>query len=408
MEKADLKAAAEALATCEVLLRQTYRQLVQSEGERPAGGGETARESVLLAQLKELRQKRVFLKEQADRIRAGIPKLAGKRYWWDIPFDETKPLLAGEYAPENIYSEQEPWEEVVSGGRLRLARKEMCLPGGCLLQYMGSWIPLYLNKKEMAAHLSDEMELRCVYRASARVMRARVGHSLSAFYGEGSEEAEDAASMRRGRMDEIDRELERKLERHNNFWDFMERWDHGSFYTNEQRWRMGLMETGDYLSENAGRMVRQAELEFKAFEQKANLEYQARQEKNRRLAESYRRMRSRAVYADSNVIRVTRAAQTAYYRDRLMAVYLPAQEEGVYEINAGREVNPLRLEGEIYGIKEIGAGHPDDLPLFFFLVGNYEEAMGPCNVLSVQPKGLSDEKWRAFMELRWGHGLRRA
>lgn len=399
MEKKDLREAAEGLASCEDILRQTYHQL-----QSPERSLEEKQE--LQAQLQELRLKRIELKDRADRIRAVIPKLSEKRYWWDIPFDETKPLIQEEPAmADGIYTEQRDLEETCKGDTVTLAAKENRMPGSLWLELKSHWTPLYMDRKAFAVHLSDPMELRAIYCAKSDIIRAVTGHALGASRASGDHEIAAMENDMSRQMAEIDRELEERLERHNNFFDFMERWEHGSFYTNEQRWLSGQMDTMDYFHEDLLRSCRQRDLEHKAWEEKANLEYQLQRAKDQRKAAMYRQMQSRAIHTEQNLIRLMRVAEVIFYENRLMAIYIPQNKQGLYEVSASEELNPFRLEGRIYNMKRIGMEFPDYLTLFFFLIQTYGGLMSPCNVLSACPKGLTEERWRAWEELRWSYQM---
>lgn len=402
MEKKDLKDAAERLASCEAIMRQLFFKL-----QSPKLCSMEERQH-FEEQLRELRLKRTEFKVRADEIRASIPKLSGKRYWWDVPFDETKPLLQEEsLMAEAIYTEQGDLEQTLQGDRLVMEPKKSSMPGSLWLELKNQWVPLYMNRAEFAAHLSDPMELRAVYCAKSEIFRAVTGYGLGASWTSPDDEIAGMEYDMSRQMAEIDRELEERLERHNNFWDFMERWEHGSFYTNKQRWLLGQMDTMDYYDEDLFRSARQRDIEHKAWEEQMNLEYQLQRAKDQRKAALYRQMQSRAVRTEQNVIRLMRAAEVIFYKNKLMAIFIPRDKQDLYEVSAGKELNPFQLEGYIYNKKWIGTESPDYLPLFFFLLQTYGERMTAYNVLSACPGGLTDERWRAWAELRWSYGMQK-
>lgn len=383
MDKKELKKAAEQLATCAVILRQSAakpeREKLYSEYEALLG--------------------------KVNRLRSGIPELKGKRYWWDVPFRE-EGLLSGETAciADGIFSEQASLNETdCHPGMDALTGKTIKMPCSVAMEYRSTWKPLYLNKPELLAHLNDEIEWRAVYCASAEDAEsgerahAREADSLSSAILH----AQNAARDTQARAERANKELPEKLAKHNDFWDTMERLSHQSFYTNEERWLMGKMDTSDYLAEDAGRFLRQRELEHKAWEKQMEAEHQARRLKNLRNLAQIREIQEAGRQEHAYSAMFCRAAEIAYCGEKLLAIYLPPKEQPVYEITAAHAVNPLRLEGTIAAIRELYHGQPDYRHLFAFLTERYAGSMKPCNVLSAKPKGLSDEEWRAWVEIRW-------
>lgn len=386
MEKEDLKRAAEALASGEAALRQAW-----SRAQQPDAGPAAQRE------LEERRRERAALLAEANRIRASIDRLAGKQYWWDVPFDERRPPLGGPAFPEGVYSER---DELIQEGGALVGRKNVLPGGGILSFYQLSWTPLYMDRAEMKAHLSDQMERRSVYQASAQVIRPRGPAEPAPGPAEG--DLDRLAAETRRQMDAIESDLQQRLERHNDFWDLMERLGHESVFTNRERLLMGQMNSMDYLREDMSRSMLQSQMEQKAREEQSKLEYRLQQARNRRNAARLQRLRDGTRHTGQSLIRLTPAADVVYRGETLVAIYLPRDGQPVWEVGG---VDPLRLEGPVSRMRELGYERPDRLPLFCHLIRAYSPAMKPYSVLAARPDGLTNEEWRAWAELRWSYTL---
>lgn len=381
MNKDELKRTAEQLATCEIMLRQCCEQ---SEHEK-------------------LYHEYATLLQRVNMIRSNIPELAEKRYWWDVPFKAEDSSRNVNSITNGIYSEQAslnendcfPGMNALVGNKIRTTCSDV-------INYRSSWKPLYLNKTEMRNHLNDKVELRAVYfvsvQNSERVKQAYHNDFTKEQHANAIRDAQRQAER-------IDKELSEKLEKHNNFWDNMERWSHGSFFTNEQRWLMGQMDTLDYFEENAGRFLRQRELEHKAWEEQAELEYQLRRVKNLENLAIIQEVQSSSLELDDNSAKFSRVAEIVYCGEILLAIYLPPEAQSVYEITSIHAINPFQLEGKIGTIRELYTGKFDYKLLFCFLTERYASRMKQYSVLSAKPKGLSDDEWRAWAEIRWTYRM---
>lgn len=395
MEKKDLLAAAEQLADCELTLRRICRRLSVNAWDNEADKKE------LEAQLAKLRLMREDLLAKANRTLAAIPKLARKRYWWDIPFDESGSLWAKAPAFSGVYSEQTPVEETVHSGNCYLEEKPFRAAGSAMLDYFQyGYTPLYLNRKEFAAHLSDRMERRIIYCVRMTEEYSATVRSLSAAKPSGEGYGELVGQTHR-QMASIEQDMEKKLALHNDVWDFMERWTHESFFTNEQRWLMGQMDTADYANENAGRNYREAEIRHKAWEEQMNLQYRLQQEKEKRLAAQWNQMTGQRTQISDCKLQMMETACAVYLGSELMAIYFPQQAQSIWEVYGEGGLSPVHLTGRVYNITEIKTAHPDLIPLFCHIMESYGNAMGPRSLLAAKPEGLSDEEWRCFVEIAW-------
>lgn len=248
------------------------------------------------------------------------------------------------------------------------------------------------------------MERRVVYCAQTVEERMVTTHSLRRIGTGGDEELREFADEIYGQMQLLRNEAEEKLKKHNEFWGFLDRWEHESFFTNEERYLFGAMSAPDYLQENAGRDLEAATIRHKAWEKQQNLEYQLRKEKHRRMAEQYRQMLEAKISSTERKIQVMETVQAVYYKETLFALYLPPKEQEVWEIYGSGEVHPFHIAGPIYNIQKLGEAAPDLPGLFSHLAEAYGDVLPRLTKPKQQPDGISGEAWELWMKMRMSLG----
>lgn len=302
---------------------------------------------------------------------------------------------------QGIYTEQAPFEEAVRLGEYCLEEKPCLMAGSILLNhYQDTHVPLFLRKKEYAAHLSEKMERRVIYCTQITEEREATMHGLAGVGFPGDEDYDEFADGIYEQMKSIREDAGAKLERHNDFWDFMERWDHDSIYTNEERYLLGMMSASDYFDESIGRDVEAVNIQHKAWEEQQNLKYQLRKEKHRRMAEQYRQMITTKASIVERKMRVMETVQAVYYKGTLLALYLPKNAPEIWEIYGSGEVNPFHIAGAIYDMNKIGEGEIDLQGLFSYLAEAFGDILPRLTKPKPKPDGISNEAWELWMKTR--------
>lgn len=295
------------------------------------------------------------------------------------------------------------------------------------------WSPLYLNKKAFAVHLCDDMEKRFVYLIEPREVCTLVNHGAAILASsnpagtdsepddldeETKEWYRERISALRRKITAIDSRLSADLEHHEAVWDTKERVQNHSFYTSEQLWLQDKMSTEDYFHDETFRTARKKDIEFKAFEEKSNLEYQisqlenerrqAREEilkrkqerQNRQVRIQLEEMQSRPTYSCQQLVNFSEQAEIIFFGDELMAIYVPEHLPGVYELSVGDDWDFKQMKGKIFNVRENGSKKAESASLYHFLIDTYGERMTPVKVTAKKPGGLSNEEWNQWISLR--------
>lgn len=387
MEKQDLKNAACALAAEECLARLMYDRF------RQGAAGEIS------AALSEQAQRVAAAAKRADHIRAQIPELSQKQYWWDIPFDIQDPMTEFEDAfvlGQAEFTEQPDFDTVSSTKIVPTPRR---MKGDETLSYYLSRSVdaiLYLDRKGFKSHLSDQMEVKTIYMYET----TETAHTESLPYHgvlPGSWEynrwARDLSTVSEG--------LTRDLHRHEERWDTMERFVNQSFFTNRERFIMGQMDADDYFGWALIRENRAEEIERRAEEKRIALEGRM---KEAQFAWGRRQFHdSMAAMHDAQTLRLMPCGQVVYCGEQLMAVTLHTGKKPVYEIRHKGEISPFRIEGRVLSLQDILYRTPDPVPVMDFIIQKYTPLMKPWQALSARPKGASDQLWRVWTERRFAY-----
>lgn len=333
----------------------------------------------------------------------------------------------------NVFLERGELEAVYDAGGLLLSQRRVFLPGSQWLSYYQyGWSPLYVDRKGFAAHLCDEMEKKFLYLAEARSIKTLAGYGFSRSSLKSEEEDTDSEDLDedikaeyfekiqelRRELREVDRELEGKLSRHEDLWDFKERWENNSLYTNRERYVRGMVSTEEYYTEDVFRSSRKADIEFDAFQEKSNLEYQisklqnelkqkreAIQQKKRekqaqKVTAQLADMRKRKSYVSKLVASVSVQAELIFHDEKLMAIYVPQQPREAFEITADGGWEFRTLKGHILNFRETEGGKADTEVLYHFLMENYGRSIKTMKKVPPKPKGLSEKEWSMWIKLR--------
>lgn len=332
-----------------------------------------------------------------------------------------------------VFLEGGELEAVYDAGGLLLSERRVFLPGSQWLSYYQyGWSPLYLDKKGFAAHLCDEMEKKFLYLAEARSIKTLAGYGFSRSSLKSEEEDTETDDLDedikaeyyekiqelRRELREVDSELEEKLSHHEDFWDFKERWENNSLYTNRERYIRGMASMEEYYGEDVFRSYKKADIEFDAFQEKSNLEYQIRQLENeletkkealrqkkrekqaQKVTAQLADMRERKSYVSKLVASVSVQAELIFHDEKLMAIYVPQQPGEAFEITADGGWEFRTLKGHILNFRETEGGKADSRVLYHFLMENYGSSMKTMKKVPLKPERLSEEEWSMWIGLR--------
>lgn len=398
MDKHDLKQAAQLLATAELKARLIYDREQSMEADDPRLDG-----------VRSLRRELVRQVEQhtgeVNRIRAAIPELAGKAYWWDIPFDVTRPdpeeegfSLPGGFYQEVRFDPQAEYSLLDGDEQYRNAGYLLALYAG--VGGRSSYIPLYLSKKKFRAYYDRPLEVRPIYnvmyvdREYDVISHINTVPSPSArIWAAFQREAEEARQITRERVAE-----------YNERQDALERRRHDSFWTDEERWMAGQMDTEDYVSASIRRTWGENEITDKARRKEADRRFLTSL-KAREADRSYRA--SGKTTESSHLVRLMCVGEAVYHGDELLAVVAYRMESPVQEITCSPDFRVESLSGPVYGCRQMFERRPEYASLVAFLVERYGDEMPAYSPLKPRPAGCPDGLWRMWAESRWAFALQR-
>lgn len=178
MDKRALETAAQQLATAElvcrgmgIILRGAQKELAQLKPKSIFEGIEVKQQRQQLEQSVQTAQKDfddslaevTELTEQVNAMRAQLPELSGRRYWWDVPFRPEETVELDAYCFDSgDYVETPPLHTGMEGNRSVLRPREQAMNYTMLSTRLTDprFIPIHLDKKKLKLHLNDSMELR--------------------------------------------------------------------------------------------------------------------------------------------------------------------------------------------------------------------------------------------------------
>lgn len=385
MDKEDLKKAAFILAVDELGVRLAY--------ERYCSGGGTMPKQ----ELAKCENRLAADRQQADRCRAQLLDLREKSYWWDIPFDIRNPFpqFPGTFFFRNgVYSEQDDFD---LGIGLELERvQEQLHVSAVLNSYMilSDYVTLYADKKMLRGNLSQPVKSRILLCCEAEKRFS----CETVIYTPHNSLAEQQTTLRQLKM-----EQQTALQQFESEWDFREKLRHWSFYTNDERWFMGVMSEDDHFSEELWRDYARNEKRAKFQEQEARIRYQMQQTYQQETQAALKQAQAKF----GNVLRLMRCGKVFYIDNRLAVILILKRPEPVYEVRHQGNISPYAIHGRINGYQQIMNCIPDPISLVSYIMNQYGGLMKPYSILSHRPRGASDELWRFWAETRFSYELAR-
>lgn len=413
MDKQRLEAAAQQLATAELVCRgmgliaqNAQKELAQFKPKSAFEGKEVKQkrqqlEADFLAAQHNFDHSAAEVKEltaQANSLRARLPELAAKRYWWDVTFRPEEATEPDAYCfDDGTYLETEPLTTGVEGGNSVLCHKAQKLNYTLLSSKLTNphLIPLFVDKKKLKLHVNDAMELREIY----NVISSWGTYGVISYMNTSEDPSvaiwrnyQAAAEARRAEYDDY-------LKEHEENWDERERWRHQSFYTNEERWFAGQMSNEDYFRESLWREYPTWDKQDKMRDDISLMRLKA-EEAMRQAREARVKSHKGAEY-EINTLRLIPVGEVIYCGDELIAILLRSTPQAVVEYDGTPDMDMVELSGPYYNRRELFSKKPALIPLVRHIAAAYGDLLPEYRVLKPCPQRCPDHLWRVWAEIRW-------
>jgi len=384
MSKDVLRKAAEQLIEAERLCRNAYAKAAQNGREEYDRACNTVE----------------FLAEQVRNIHRNIPELSAKQYWWDTPFSPEEPEEEGFCFQQGEYRECIPLRIKEECGRTVLCPKNQIMDYSSLSQELtlGSYIPLFINKKQLRNCMNEAMHCRYIYDTASFQYEESPAPDLT----RRKESAADTWKQYQEIASHKHAEHQEYLKSHDETWDTIEKIGHGSLFTNEERWLMGRMDTDDYLRESLLRDSFALDKESKMNEELYRMRVQANkfsQEVREHQMEQRRNALSTATV--KNVVRMMPAGHIVYCHDEIMAIFLHKGKEPIVAFECAEDIDIDALEGQCFGGNIRSEKTPALYPLVRQLAKEYKDVLPEVSVLAVRPPNCPEDIWREWIGARW-------
>ena len=382
MSKDELRKAAEQLIEAERLCRNAY--------EQSGAGYEAAYNTVK------------DLTEHVRAIQQNVPEVSAKQYWWDTPFSPEAPKEERFCFDEGEYCEADPIRIIADGNQTTICQKtkRMDYSSLSLDLTLGTYIPLFVNKKQLRSKLNESMECRYIYNASVLRYEAENVPDLT----RGKESSADIWRQYRELEGEKRAEHREYLKSHDETWDRIEKVTHGSLFTNEERWFMGKMDTNDYLNESIFRESFALDKEAKMNEELHRVKLQAtkvsQEVRQRQMEERRNALRGKA---SRSRVRMIPVGHIVYCGDEIMAIFLHEEKESVVEFECPGDVSLESLGEQRVRCRVTSNQKPALYPAVWDLARVYKNVLPAFSVLSVRPANCPEEIWREWIAARWEH-----
>lgn len=417
MDKKTLEDAAQQLATAElvcrgmgVILKNAQLELKQVPPKSTFEGKQVKQErqrleEALQAARSNFDRSAAEVAELTDRVnglRAQSEELSSKRYWWDVPFCPEEAAEPDAYCFDGgFYVETLPLKTGMEGAYSTLYHRSQTINYSLLSMRLtdGLFLPLFLDKKKLKLHLNDPMEARELY----NVMSVSGQYEVISYMNTAEDPSvaiwrnyQEAAAARRAQYDEY-------LQEHSESWDMRERFRHGSFFTNEERWMAGQMSNEDYLRESLWREYPTWNKRDKMNDDLSRMRLQA-ERAQREARANFVKSRKDAVY-ETNTLRLMQVGEVIYCGDELITILLRTGPQPVIEYDCAPEVDMTELTGRYFNRRELFRKKPALIPLARYIAAAYEDVLPDHKVLKPCPQGCPDDLWRAWAEIRWARQI---
>lgn len=398
-DKNELKQAAFELAVAELRGRVIFDEYRSGE------------KKITEVQLQQFREQAEKARAHVEAIRKEVPDIAGKSYWWDVPYDMTKP--AGNFPdtfllPDGIYTEQEDFEE--TDGFLMERGLQYDTTQTLFEFYLSNpnYVVLYADRKRLKANLGVPVQRNVILCAKEELPTHR---QVGAYQGERPYDVtktweyqhlkSEAASIA-GRLPG---ELQEYEEWHDNAERFMNALFDNSIFTNKERWLMGEMDSDSYYTSEMYRDLRRMEKQEKAQEKISQMEWQMKQMRERaaRVQAQYQKYeleRAKAKLDKGVTLRFMRCGYAFYLENALAALVLINRTESVFKVHHSGTISPYDIFGRIGDCREVLREVPNPAPFVAFALEQYGSRIKPYSPLALRPKNASDELWRYWAERR--------
>lgn len=406
-----LKQEAERLATLEMrfrLLEEEERRLSEGLAAAKRGGklpdGRNAKEiKVQLGKVQDeaasLRRQVRLQAEKCCSVRSQIQEVKEQECWWDIPLEQV--LKDGYTLPGGMFLESGLLYTELDAAGYHMEQSKDTSNVVRLLEFYGErekgFIPLYFSKKKFRACVGKPLKRRVIYNVS-------VVSGVYRFTAEINHEANPAVRLwerYRERESYLRGQMQEDVEAYNQKIDDWERIANLSFFTNEERFLMGQMDTQDYYSQNVWRELGVQDKKEKYLKQLEADRYHAERavmEANKSYTASWR-----AASEESDILRLMPVGEVVYGDGELLALLLYCGEQKVTEYQFQGNVNLDELEGVIVREKVLFCKNSISPELLTHLIYTYGSFLPAYQVLKPRPKRCPDEVWRAWAELRWSY-----
>lgn len=343
-----------------------------------------------------------------EGFRKNIPEVQGKSYWWDIPYEITKPVgeFLGTFAFQNgIYTEQDDFSETFGGYIEKAPMFETSID--VFQSYLSSekYIPLFVNRKLLKSNLNATVQRKVILCAEEQATFKLDLSSYGDFYITLEEDSADA----RLRLEQCQMESDYYSDimnfrsRQDNIERLINSLDGDGPFTHSFLWTSGQMSNDLYYRNELYRDYREMEIRQKAQEKIAAIEYQRylRHRKKVEAQGAYSRSQTRrmiANYDKGTIMRFMRCGYIFYMEGYLAAVVLMNEPTSIYEIRHHGDVSPYDIFGNIGSCKKTALEIPNPAPVIDFVLQKYKYFMKLYSPLALRPKNASDELWRYWME----------
>ncbi len=398
MDKSDLREVATKLASAEFLCKTLNKILSDAQD----GSDDKQIHKNLEAALVQVKE----LTLEANRIRLAIPELAGKRYWWDVPFTVQEPSFEDTFCfDDGIYIESDKIDCVFDERHWYVKPKKETVGYDLLSSQLTNrdTILFYLNRKELLNKINSCFEMRYIYNVMSVTRQYEVVSYLNPSISPVSLALREYEQQREMLLQEQDIELGKSQQEHDKRWDLYEMISHGSLMTNEERWLYGKMSNERYFNEKVMRDY-YGDDKVKKIKEAYNsriLDIRNRSQTMQQLAQRNYVKSKTSVAGEANIIRTMPVGEVYYCNDEIIAILTYKEPQQITEYDCDSNVTLTELNGKYYTRKFLFDKVPAPAPLARYIAMQYSADLPKYNVLGSCPKGCPDELWRVWAEIRF-------
>lgn len=226
---------------------------------------------------------------------------------------------------------------------------------------------LYQKSFREPLPIAKKLDVKYLYNISAKSVHFASASAFSAFGNSGAARQVRAEYMQRDR--ELRQRLKAKEDRFAQRSDNFERFQHDSFYTNEERYFRGNMSIDDYYEEKFSRDYRQ----YLATEKEADavtsnlraMNYYAAKASGEANASRER------IMEQNEKIRIMPVGEVVYCDGEVAAIVIYREPQDIMEIQCAQNMDVAYLEGELLTHRVIMTRTVDQKPLLRYISEKY-------------------------------------